>query len=126
MANQTEGLVLGDGLKDELRGDMSRATATIVSGAGNLPLFRVLGRITATDKLTNYTPGASDGSEVAYAVLIAATDATAADAKAPVIDWTALFAYNRLTWGAAVTTQAHKNTALAQLRNRGIKTLNQA
>lgn len=126
MAIQNEGLVLGDGLKDELRGDMSRSTETIVSGAGNLPIFRVLGRITASGKLTNYTPAATDGSENAYAVLIVPTDATAADAKGPVVDWTALFAYNRLSWGAAVTTQDHKNTALAQLRNRGIKTLNQA
>lgn len=126
MANQTEGLVVGDGLKAELPNDASRATETIVSGAGNLPLFRVLGRITASGKLTNYTPGAVDGSEVAYAVLVGATDASAADAKGPVIDWTATFAYNRLTWGAAVTTLAHKNTALAQLRNRGIRTLNLA
>ena len=126
MANQTEGLVLGDGLKHELMNDMSRNIETIVSGAGNLPLFRVLGRITATGKLTNYTPGAVTGAEIAYAVLIGATDASAADAKGPVIDWTALFAYNRLTWGAAVTTQAHRDTALAQLRNRGIRTLNQA
>lgn len=126
MANQTEGLVVGDGLKWELANEMSRATETIVSGAGNLPLFRVLGRITASGKLTNYTPGASNGSEVAYAVLVQAADASAADVKAAVVDWTALFAYNRLTWGASVTTQAHRDTALAQLRNRGIRTLNQA
>jgi hypothetical protein len=126
MPNQTEGSVLGDGLKWELENDMSRATEVIVSGAGNLPLFRVLGRITATGKLTNYTPGAADGSEVAYAVLIAPANATAADVRAPVIDWTALFAFNMLTWGAAVTTQAHRNTALAQLRKSGIRTLNQA
>lgn len=126
MANQTEGLVAGDGLKKELPNDLSRSTETIVSGAGDLPLFRVLGRITASGKLTNYTPGAIDGSETAVAVLIAATDASAADAQAPVIDWTALFAYNRLTWGAAVTTQAHRDTAISQLLNRGIRVLNQA
>jgi hypothetical protein len=126
MANQIEGLVLGDGLKAELPNDMSRATETIVSGAGNLPLFRVLGRITASGKLTNYTPGAVDGSQIAAAVLIQPTDASAADAKGAVIDWTALFAYNKLTWGAAVTTQAHKNTALTQLRALGIRALNQA
>lgn len=126
MANQTEGLVVGDGLKYELPNDMSRSTEVIASGAGNLPLFRVLGRITASGKLTNYTPGAINGSEVAYAVLVQPTDASAADAKGAVIDWTALFAYNRLTWGAAVTTQAHKDTALAQLRERGIRVKNQA
>jgi hypothetical protein len=126
MANQTESLVLGDGLKAELPNEMSRATETVVSGAGDLPLFRVLGRITASGKLTNYTPGAATGAEVAYAVLIQPTDASAADAKGAVIDWTALFATNRLTWGDAVTTQAHKDTAIAQLRNRGIRVLNQA
>lgn len=126
MANQTEGLVVGDGLKKELPNDLSRSTETIVSGAGDLPLFRVLGRITASGKLTNYTPGETNGSETASAVLIVATDASAADADAPVVDWTALFAYNRLTWGNAVTTQAHKDTALLQLKARGIKVLNQA
>lgn len=126
MANQTEGLVVGDGLKKELPNDMSRETETIASGAGDLPLFHVLGRLTADGKLTSYTPGAVDGSETAVAVLIEATDATAADAVAPVIDWTALFAYNALEWGAAVTTQAHRDTAVAQLKERGIRVLNQA
>lgn len=126
MANQIEGLVVGDGLKAELPNDASRATETVASGAGNLPLFRVMGRITASGLLTNYTPGATNGSEIAVAVLIEPTDASAANRVATVIDWTATFARQRLTWGAAVTTDAHRDTAIAQLRNRGIRVMNQA
>lgn len=126
MALQNEELVVGDGLAKELPNDMSRSTQTLVSGAGNLPLFRVLGRITASGKLTSYDPTASNGAQTAVAVLIAPTDATSADAKAPVIDWTALFAVNRLNYGAGVTTAAHRTSAILQLGARGIKVLNQA
>jgi hypothetical protein len=126
MANQIEGFVLGDGLKAELPMDASRATETIVSGAGVIPIFRVLGRITASGLLTNYTPGAANGSEVAVAVAIEGVDATAAAATINTIDWTATFARQRLSWGAAVTTDAHRTTAIRQLQNRGIRVLNQA
>jgi len=126
MANQTEALVLGDGLKAELPMDASRGRETIVSGAGVIPLFRVLGRITASGLLTNYTPGAATGAEIAVAIAIEGVDATSAAAGINVIDWTATFARQRLTWGAAVTTDAHRNTAIAQLKNRGIRVLNQA
>lgn len=126
MANQTEGLVLGDGLKAELPNDASRETEIVVSGAGNLPLFRVMGRITASGKLTSYDPAANTGQEVACAVLIEAVDATSADKLATVIDWTATFARQRLTWGAGVTTDAHRNAAIASLKARGIRVKNQA
>lgn len=126
MANLTEGLVLGDGLKAELPNDASRARDTIVSGAGVIPMFRVLGRITASGLLTNYTPGAVNGSEIAVAVAIEGVDATSAARAINTIDWTATFARQRLSWGAAVTTNAHRDTAIAQLRNRGIRVLNQA
>lgn len=125
MANQTEALVLGDGLKAELPMDASRERETIVSGAGVIPLFRVLGRITASGLLTNYTPGATNGSEVACAVAIEGVDATSAAAGINVIDWTATFARQRLSWGSAVTTDAHRNAAIAQLKTRGIRVRNQ-
>lgn len=126
MANQTEALVLGDGLKAELPMDASRARETIVSGTGVIPMFRVLGRITASGLLTNYTPGASNGSEIAVAVAIEGVDATSAAAGINTIDWTATFARQRLSWGSAVTTDAHRTTAIRQLQNRGIRVLNQA
>lgn len=126
MANQTEALVLGDGLKAELPMDASRARETIVSGAGVIPMFRVLGRITASGLLTNYTPGATNGSEIAVAVAIEGVDATSAARGINTIDWTATFARQRLSWGSAVTTDAHRTTAIRQLQNRGIRVLNQA
>jgi hypothetical protein len=39
----------------------------------------VLGRVTASSKLTEYSAGASDGSEVAVCILYVAADASAAD-----------------------------------------------
>lgn len=126
MANQNEALVLGDGLKAELPMDASRARETIVSGAGVIPMFRVLGRISASGLLTNYTPGATNGSEIAVAVAIEGVDATSAAVGINTIDWTATFAHQRLNWGSAVTTDAHRTTAIRQLQNRGIRVLNQA
>lgn len=126
MANQTEALVLGDGLKAELPMDASRERETIVSGAGVIPLFRVLGRITASGLLTNYTPGAIDGSEVACAIAIEGVDATSAAAGINVIDFAATFARQRLSWGSAVTTDAHRDAAIAQLKTRHIRVRNQA
>lgn len=126
MANQNEGLVLGDGLKAELPMDASRATDTIVSGAGVIPIFRVLGRITASGLLTNYNPAGADGSQTAVAVAAESVDATSGARAITVIDWTATFARQCLSWGAGVTTDAHRETAIASLRNRGIRVLNQA
>lgn len=52
---------------------------TLVSGAGVCVVGEVLGRITASGKLTKHNPGASDGSQIAVAVLAVPADATSAD-----------------------------------------------
>ena len=63
---------------------ISTESATIVSGSGVLPRGRILGFIDASGKLTNATAGATDGTELPYAVLAEAVDATSSDVEAPV------------------------------------------
>lgn len=62
----------------------SRENGVIVSGQ-NLALGAVLGKITTGGKYTANDNTASDGSQVAVAVLLAATDATSADKEAPIL-----------------------------------------
>lgn len=80
---------------------------TIVSGAGALARGTVLGRITASGKLTKVLSTANDGSEAPYAVLAEAVDATAADKVAPVY-YTGEFNQAKLTFGGADTAATHK------------------
>jgi hypothetical protein len=53
---------------------------TIVSGAGIIQRGTVLGKITASGKLTTSLSAASDGSQTPYALAAETVDATSADA----------------------------------------------
>lgn len=119
----TEPKVSSDLVKYELDSSYNRDTGIIASGTGVVGLARVLGQITASGKWTNYTPGASDGSQNAAGVLLThSIDATSADKPEAVIlvRGPAAVALQELTWGAAVTTQNHKDTAVAALKALGI------
>lgn len=63
---------------------LSFDNATLISGQ-NLTAGYVLGKITASGKLTRCAHGASDGSQTAYAILAADCDASAADVTALVL-----------------------------------------
>jgi hypothetical protein len=67
-------------------GDFPVATdsVTLVSGAGALTRGTVLGKVTASQKFKQCNPAASTGEEEPRAILAEATDATSADAIAPV------------------------------------------
>lgn len=52
----------------DARIDAARLTASVTLAAGT-----VLGKITATNRLAAYAPGASNGTEVAVAILVYAT-----------------------------------------------------
>lgn len=112
----------GDGhyIVSESNGYRSREEAVIASGAGVLKAGRVLGRITASGKLTSYTPGAADGSQNAAAILYQGCDATSADVRRTITARDSEVNAAVLSWGAAVTTDTHKNTALAALAALGI------
>lgn len=114
---------LSDLVKYEDNESYTRDAGTIVSGAGIVPFARVLGKITASGKWTSYTPGAADGSQIASGILLTSSlDATAADAVGAVIlvRGPSIVALQELTWGAAVTTQGHKDTGVAALQTAGI------
>lgn len=65
-------------------GDDPLKTEEGIIDTGVLAKYTVLGKITATGKLVALTPGAVDGSQVAYGILTQAVDATAADVRAGV------------------------------------------
>lgn len=83
--------------------------ATLAAGQ-SLPDRAVLGRITASKKLTACNPGANDGSQVAVGVLVHATDATAADKGVQFYKSGNFFA-DALSWHAGFDTAAKKAAA---------------
>lgn len=92
--------------------------ATVVSGAGALKRGSVLGKITASGKLTLVnTAGTDDGRRAPYAVLLEDTDATSADKAAPVA-LAGTFNADALIFGGTDTIATHR----AALRDLGIYT----
>ncbi|MDE2428421.1 MAG: head decoration protein [Burkholderiales bacterium] len=97
----------------------SRDTLTLKSG-NSVAIGTVLGIITASGKVVAYAPGASDGSQNAACVALETVDATAADKPIQVLARHGIVGKDGLAWGAAVTTQNHKDTAYAALKALGI------
>ena len=85
MPTLTEGRHAGGFLVWEGSRDYTRETVTIASGAGKLEPGTVLGKITTGGKFTVLSPGASNGSQNAAAILWDGVDATAADAPGVVV-----------------------------------------
>lgn len=119
MTTLFEPMNLGDLLKFEGPNLYSREAAVVAAGQ-NLQLGTVVGIHTATDKVHALDPSATDGTEVAAAVLIFDCDATLAErADAVVIRRHAIVARKALLWPAGVTVEQQK-AAEAQLEARGI------
>jgi hypothetical protein len=115
----TQSKNLGDLLKYEAPNLYSRDAATIAAGQ-NLQLGTVLGRKTADGKLYALAPAATDGTEVASAVLAVDTDATLIDRDdAVVVARHAIVARGALIWPAGITAP-QKAAAEAQLVALGI------
>jgi Bacteriophage lambda head decoration protein D len=120
MPTKSENIGFGAAIKSEGNGDYSRDAIILASGNGILLPGTVLGKITASGKYKQYTPGAADGTQNAVAVLYGYHDTTSADQNATgcfrVAEvWTA-----RLQWGAAVVNQGQKDTAVAALLALGV------
>lgn len=81
---ETQTIRSGEFLLSEGNGHISRETVTILTGqSAVLSAGTLLGTITATGKYSVYDGAATDGTEVASAILYNANvDATVADAKA--------------------------------------------
>lgn len=89
---------------------LGSGTATYESGL-------VLGKLTADGKFVPAASSGSDGSQTAVAILVKPLNMTTADAKAVVVDMGPARIIDRLhlRWGSSITTQGHRNAALAQL-----------
>lgn len=77
----TERKYAGEFLISEASGTRSRDAIVIASGQGVLYPGQLLGKVTATKKYVAYKNDATDGSEVAAAILYDSVDATAVDAN---------------------------------------------
>jgi hypothetical protein len=118
MPVQSEGKYLGDWLKHEEDNLYSRDKATVISGQ-NLGTGTVVGIITASGKVTQLAPGASDGSQNAAGVLLNAVDASAADKQGVIIARHAMCSDKGLVWPGSITAP-QKAVAIAQLKTLGI------
>jgi hypothetical protein len=115
----TEGLNLGDLLKYEAPNLFSRDQVTVASGQ-TLPLGAVVGIVTATGKVKQVDPSATDGTQYAAGVLMQAIDAALIDREdGLIVARHAIVADHALTWPAAITA-AEKLSAMQQLKSLGV------
>ena len=120
MSVLTQPPTMGDVLKYELNPNYTRENVTLLSGT-NYPVGAVLGRITASGKMKLSTAAGSDGAQNAAAVLLYATDASAADQKAVVIvRGPAIASQAALVFDASVDDAAKTAAKHAQLTALGI------
>ena len=118
MPVQTESNYLGDWLKFEEDNLYSREEVAVVTGQ-NLGTGTVIGKITASGKVTQLAPAAADGSEEAAGVLLLPVDATAADQPGVIIARHALCSDKGLVWPGGITAP-QKAAAIDQLKTLGI------
>jgi len=122
-ATITEGRRTGEFIVSEANGTRSRETIVIAAGTGALEPGTVLAKLTASGKHVVYDNDGTDGSETAAAILYAAVDATAADAKAVAIVRDAEVNGRCLVWKdgltAAAITAGTADLAVAGLIVRG-------
>ncbi len=115
----TEGLNLGDLLKYEAPNLYSRDQVTVASGQ-TLRLGAVVGVVTATGKVKQIDPSATDGSQYAAGVLMQPCDAALIDREdALMVARHAIVADHALAWPVAITL-AEKQSVVLQLKSLGV------
>jgi hypothetical protein len=120
MSVLTQPPTMGDVLKYELNPNFTRETVTLLAGT-NYPVGAVLGRITASGKYKLATSGGTDGAQTAAAVLLYATDASAADQEAVVlVRGPAIVSKAGLVFDTSVDDAAKTATKHSQLASLGI------
>lgn len=125
IGSMTRQKLLSDLLVREVEPEISRETITVLAGSGTdreLAMGTVVGKITASSKIVALTPGASDGSQTAWGVILddvtapVGTDATGlAFANGPV-----LLRTEAIIWPAGIS-DANKAAAIAALAAKLIK-----
>ena len=107
-------------LSEDDEGRLSRDNIGIASGAGALLPGTVLGRIAASGKFVPSPLAASDGSEIAVAILVGHVDAGNADAEAVGVMRHAEVNRYGLLYDNTVDDEAKKAAKWDQLRAAGI------
>jgi hypothetical protein len=119
MPELKEALNLGDLLKYEDSHLYSRERVTLVVGQ-TLPLGAVVGLITASGKVMQLDPSATDGSQVAAGVLIQPCDAALAERNdGLMVARHAIVADHALTWPTGITA-GEQAAAIVQLKALGV------
>lgn len=114
-----EPLNLGDLLKYEAPNLYSRERVTVAAGQ-SLLLGAVLGQVTATGKVRQIDPSATDGSQYAAGVLMQDTDAALAERMdGLMVARHAIVSDHALQWPSGITT-AEKQGAIQQLKALGV------
>ena len=115
----TESMNLGDLLKYEAPNLYSRDRVTVVTGQ-TLPLGAVVGMVTATAKVKQIDPSATDGSQYAAGVLMQRCDAALAERDdGLMVARHAIVNDHALQWPTGITT-AEQQAAIAQLKALGV------
>lgn len=116
--NLTEKRRAGFFIASEATGHRSREQEILITGE-NLEAGSIVGKITASSKLIEYDPGAGDGSEDVYGVLIPTINATAEDKDVVALVRDCEVDEDDLTWfsGASAPQIA---TGIAELKALGI------
>ncbi len=115
----TESMNLGDLLKYEAPNLYSRDRVTVAAGQ-NLPLGAVIGVVTATGKVKQIDPSATDGTQVAAGVLMQACDAALAErTDGLIVARHAIVSDHALQWPTGITT-GEQQAAIAQLKSLGV------
>ncbi|MDP3651136.1 MAG: head decoration protein [Rhodoferax sp.] len=114
-----EPMNLGDLLKYEAPNLYSRDRVTVVAGQ-NLPLGAVAGMVTASGKVKQIDPSATDGSQYAAGVLMQNCDAHLADRDdGLMVARHAIVSDHALQWPVGITT-GEQQASIAQLKALGV------
>ncbi len=119
MTTLSEGKTPGDFLLFEEQDHYSRDEVTIAASA-DLEPGAVLGKITASGKYVLSVNTETDGSETPVAVLLTQAAAASADVSAVVLARHSRVRRGGLTFDASITTEGHRDTAVAALADVGI------
>lgn len=117
---------LGDLLKHEYeQPNYTRSVETVLADATNDQthlLGTVVGKITASGKVTPIKHGASDGSQTAYGVILydVAVPKTVDTKAVVIVRGPAIVDTNKLIWEDATITGGDQTAALATLKGLGI------
>lgn len=120
----TEGLRYSNTVKHEYAPELAfcREQVIVNESAQTLAIGTVLGQVTATGKWKIVTAGATDGSQVAAAVVVEEIAVPAAtDTKVlALVRGPAIVSKGALTMGADIDTAGEKNAVYAALATKGI------